>query len=937
VVIGYGEVNKRDATGAVASVKADDFNRGVISSPEQLIQGKTAGVQITSASGEPGAGVNVRIRGTSSVRGGNDPLFVVDGIPLGGENVSSGGADFGRGTSSAKNPLNFINPNDIESIDILKDASATAIYGSRGANGVVIITTKSGRGRSKLLEYSTTFSISEQAKTFDLLGREEYLAAYEELGGDVVAQDKGADTDWQDEINRTALSQNHNVSFSNSYKTGDYRASLSYDDQEGIIKNSGMERITGRFNLNNSFFNEKLQFGAQLLFSRVNDQAAPITNSAGFEGDLLGSSIIQNPTLPATAEQIQGDVISNPLALLKYSSDNTETDRSLINLSLGYNITPELTFKVNTGFDRANSVRESAFSSRLININAVRGNGRAFINTQGNESDLLEAFGTYNKTLSNNNKLNIVLGYSYQQFRNEGRNVLGYGFTDHRMSAMIDDVRAADQIAAGYIEGTYQMYGYENMNELQIYSLDKIDAPIVLTPVTQTPVGGLPNMPIKSVIGSKFRNIDELQSFFGRGTYSLNDKYYFNASMRADGSTRFGGNNKYGFFPAASVKWRISEEDFAPQVFDDLALRVGFGITGNQSIPHNLHQGRIRWKAPGVLNGLGIADDGNINPVGTDNVSFANEDLKWEQTSQLSVGLDFSFLSGRINGSLDYYRKNTTDLLMQVTSAQPAPTAFVWQNLDANVINSGVELNLNYIAIENPDMGLDFGFNVAFNRNMVKNYSGSPLPTGRIHGQGLTGAFVQRIDNNQPLFAYFLRDFVGYDEDGLNADDDIQRYVDKSPIPKTNMGLSVNFRYKSWDLSTYLYGQFGHYVYNNVSNAFFTKGSIAGGRNVIPSVLNSAESPANAPDVSTRFLEKGDFVRMQNLSLGYSFPLSQENFISKLRASVTAQNLFVITDYSGLDPEVNVDKNIDGVPSLGIDYTAYPRARTISFGISATF
>jgi iron complex outermembrane receptor protein len=257
---------------------------------------------------------------------------------------------------------------------------------------------------------------------------------------------------------------------------------------------------------------------------------------------------------------------------------------------------------------------------------------------------------------------------------------------------------------------------------------------------------------------------------------------------------------------------------------------------------------------------------------------------------------------------------------MQVTSAQPAPTAFVWQNLDANVINSGVELNLNYIAIENPDMGLDFGFNVAFNRNMVKNYSGSPLPTGRIHGQGLTGAFVQRIDNNQPLFAYFLRDFVGYDEDGLNADDDIQRYVDKSPIPKTNMGLSVNFRYKSWDLSTYLYGQFGHYVYNNVSNAFFTKGSIAGGRNV-----------------STRFLEKGDFVRMQNLSLGYSFPLSQENFISKLRASVTAQNLFVITDYSGLDPEVNVDKNIDGVPSLGIDYTAYPRARTISFGISATF
>jgi iron complex outermembrane receptor protein len=274
---------------------------------------------------------------------------------------------------------------------------------------------------------------------------------------------------------------------------------------------------------------------------------------------------------------------------------------------------------------------------------------------------------------------------------------------------------------------------------------------------------------------------------------------------------------------------------------------------------------------------------------------------------------------------------------MQTLSSQPAPTPFVWENLDANVLNSGVEVTINGVVVESDDVSFNVGFNIAFNKNMVENYDGSPLPTGQINGQGLTDAYAQRIENNRPLFSYYLREFEGFDEDGLNADDDVQRFVGKSAIPKTNLGLSLSFRYKNWDIATYFNGQFGHYVYNNVANAMFTKGAIAAGRNVVKSVIGTDESQANSPDVSTRFLEKGDFLRMQNLSIGYGFPIGEDKMFKKLRASVTAQNLFLITDYSGLDPEVNVDKNLNGVPSLGIDYTAYPRAKTISFGVTATF
>jgi iron complex outermembrane receptor protein len=284
------------------------------------------------------------------------------------------------------------------------------------------------------------------------------------------------------------------------------------------------------------------------------------------------------------------------------------------------------------------------------------------------------------------------------------------------------------------------------------------------------------------------------------------------------------------------------------------------------------------------------------------------------------------------------YRKTTSDLLIQVTSAQPAPQPFTWRNLDADVVNQGIELTLNAIAVESDNVGLNFGVNVSYNENKVQNYKGAPLNTGEINGQGLSGAFAQRIADNRPLFTYYIREFQGFDGDGIAIyNGDFQRYVDKSPIPKYNVGFSVNFRYKSWDISTFLTGQYGHYVYNNTANAYFSLGSLATGKNIITDALFTGEGAANAPDASTRYLEKGDFLRMQNLNLGYNFKFEQTSLVKKLRLYASGQNLFLITGYNGLDPEVNTNKARDGVPSLGIDYTAYPRARTLTFGLNATF
>jgi len=897
VVIGYGQIEKKDATGALVSLKSEDFNSGVISSPEQLIQGRAAGVQITSSSGEPGSGINIRIRGTSSVRSGNNPLFVVDGVPLSGDDVTSSGSGGALGSSSARNPLNFLNPNDIASIDILKDASATAIYGSRGANGVVIITTKSGKGASTGLDYSYNLSIGHITKKYDLLSKDEYLAAYEKFNGAQAAkdQDKGGNTDWQDQILRTAITHNHNLSFGAGDKSSNYRFSLGYMDQEGIIRISGLKRYTARFNGSKSMLNDRLKVGTQLTIASTRDSGAPVTDNSGFEGDLLGSALKANPSLPvrdADGKFIQPSTSEpNPAAILAYSRDFTNTLRALGNISGELQLFKGLTFKTVYGFDRSMSSRKTAFSRDLI-VSGIKDNGRLYLNDIEIDNKLWENYFTFDKELNATLKLNAVVGYSYQSFSNARKAFQFTNFNTSDLDIMINNFASADQKPTGDAASGYKI----------------------------------------GVVGTNSSNVkDELQSYFGRVNFTISDKYIVTATLRADGSTKFGGNNKYGYFPSAAVKWRMGEETFVPELFSDLNVRLGYGVTGNQEIPHNLYEQRSRY------GDWSLDNDMNVSGGGANGVAFQNADLKWESTAQLNAGIDFGFYDNRIRGSLDYYHKNTSDLLIQVVSAQPAVQPFVWKNLDANVINRGIELAIEGDAVASQDFKWTIVGNVAFNKNVVKNFAGK-INTGGINGQGLSGAYAQRIQDGLPLFAWWVRDFYGYDENGntiVAPGSDVQSYHGTA-IPKANAGLTNNFKYKSWDLSIFFSGQFGHKIYNNTANAFFSAGSLANGRNVTKNVVNSGEGKLNAPDVSTRFLENGSFVRLQNVTLGYKVN-TQGTFISSLRVFVTGQNLFVITDYTGQDPEVNTNKSLDGVPSLNIDYTSYPRARTFTFGVNASF
>lgn len=897
VVIGYGEVEAKDATGAITSLKPEDFNKGVISSPEQLIQGRAAGVQITSASGEPGAGINIRIRGTSSVRSGNNPLFVVDGVPLSGDEVTSGGSGGALGSSSARNPLNFLNPNDIASIDILKDASATAIYGSRGANGVVIITTKSGKGSSGALDYSYSLSLSKITKKYDLLGPDGFLDGIEALAGAQAAsdQDRGGSTDWQDQILRTAITHNHNLSFGGGDETSNYRFSLGYMDQEGIIRITALKRYTARFNGSKNFINNRLKVATQITLANTQDSGAPVTDNSGFEGDLLGSALKANPTMPVkdnAGKFIQPTTSEpNPAAILALSKDYTDALRALGNLSAELELFKGLTFKTVLGFDRSFSSRKTAFSRDLV-VSGINNNGRLYLNDIEIDNRLWENYFTYDKELSGSIKLNALLGYSYQSFANARQDFQFTNFATSDLDQMINNFASAGQRPSGTDASGYQV----------------------------------------GVVGSNSSNVtDELQSFFGRVNFGISDKYIVTATLRADGSTKFGGNNKYGYFPSAAVKWRLGDEQFVPELFADLNLRLGYGITGNQEIPHNQYEPRSRYGDWSINNDRFVGGGGQ-NPV-----AFANPDLKWESTSQFNAGLDFGVSENRIRGTIDYYYKNTSDLLVQVTSAQPAVQPFFWTNLDANVVNRGLELSLEADAVVNSDFRWTIIGNVSFNKNVVENFKGK-INTGQIHGQGLSGAFAQRIQNGLPLFAWWVRDFYGYDENGnteAGPGSDVQSYHGTS-IPKSNAGLTNTFRFKAIDLSIFFSGQFGHKVYNNTANAFFTAGSLANGRNVTVDVVTSGEGRLNAPDVSTRFLEDASFIRLQNVSLGWNVAPKNTVFGS-LRLFLSGQNLFVITDYSGQDPEVNTNKSIDGVPSLGVDYTSYPRARTFTVGVSASF
>lgn len=937
VVIGYGTTTVKDATGSVSAVTSEDFNKGLVSSPEQLIQGKTAGVQITQTSGEPGAGIAVRIRGSNSIRSNNNPLFVVDGVPLSADSGAPAPGDIAFGGGAGRNPLNFLNPNDIESISILKDASATAIYGSRGANGVVIITTKSGRAGQGVFEYGSSLSISAPQNRFDLLNREQYLEALGLFGNpDPSSLDFGANTDWQTFATRWSTSHNQDFSYSNNYGKGFVRATVSYGKQFGVVEKSDQERATGRVNAQHRFFDDKLIIGLQGTISRINDQAPPLSASAGFNGDLLGAAYLANPTWPADPSFAPPGSALNPANLLEFYQSTSQTDRLLGNLSVEYKFTPELSAKVNLGYDRSEAETVSVFSSDVIGINRVSGNGQGSFNQLEAVNNLLEATVNYKKNFGNST-IDAIIGYSFQDFQREGINSQGWGFSESDLNKMGDDLIQSVNSARNAIVGSFQQFGYDANGSFVNRLFPEINSTDVL------PNGIIRNT--RALWGDTFDNTDELQSFFARVNYSIADKYLFTATIRADGSSRFAPDNQYGYFPSGAFAWKLSEEDFIGDAFSTLKLRLGVGITGNQE-----GLGFANFVARQRFGGPGITDNGTVNRPGLEVVAVDNPDLKWESTLDLNVGVDFGFGDDRFTGSLDFYRKETKDLLFRSASPAPAVDPFRFLNLeDATVLNQGVELALNYDIIDTEDVRFSTSFNISYNKNEVQDLVGD-FDTGAIRGAGLTNAFAQRLTAGESVFSYFMAEFTGLDSNGLPTYADVdgngvgdpaadKKIVGEDALPDVNTGLSLNLRVKNWDFGAYFAGQFGFSVYNATANAFFTSGSISTSRNVTVDVLNSGEAPGTSAEVSTRYLEKGDFVRLQNASVGYNVPLSGEGLFKSLRLSVTGQNLFLITDYSGLDPEVitNTGDLGSGIPTAGIDYAAFPRPRTVTFGLNATF
>lgn len=885
VVVGYGTSTRRTAVGAVESVKAEAFNKGVIVNPQQLIQGKTAGVQISATSGEPGGAVNVRIRGTSSVRSNTNPLYVIDGIPLSGANTSAAtnGGNTDIGSAGSLDPLSFLNPWDIASIDILKDASATSIYGSRGANGVVLVTTKKGRPGKGALEFSSSISTGYIPNRIDLLSTEQFLAAQSTLGA--TGQDFGGNTDFRDEVYKTSFTQNYNLAYSAADEKGNYRFSLGYQDQDAEIENSKFDRLTARFNASRFFFDDKLKLETQATISNINAQRPPIADNPNARGDLLSAIYAFNPTRPifnpdGSLNQPTFET-RNPIAVSQLNRSVSSTFRTLVSLGAQYRFTDNLSFKTIVGLDKSNS-SASSVTSGLFNSSQTLGIGRGFFAEFDLVGTTWESYFNYNKSFGDN-VLDLTLGHSYQEFVVETLITAAANFSTTDIFQMQNNLASASTLVAD-------------------------------TSLTR----------------------DELQSFFARANYSIKGKYNFSGTVRIDGSSRFGSNNQYGTFGAVGAAWTLSEEDWFPEFFDNFKLRGAYGLVGNQEgLGSNNFNDRERFNIGGIDNG------GNATPGSVGAVAFDNPDLKWEETTQLNVGVDFAFLNNRISGSLEYYTRTTSDFLLTIQSAQPAVNPFVFTNIDGDIVNNGVELSLNAGIVETDNFIWDFNLNVGYNKNEVTRYDGPPIDTGAINGPGLTGAFAQQIVEGQPLFSFFLREFEGLDENGNNifGNGGSQVHVGESALPDVTLGITQNFSYKNWDLSIFFNGLFGQSVYSNNRNAFFTVGNLSQGRNVTTDVLPfiGVENAFNPADVSTRFLEDGSFLRLQNLSLGHTINLSETSIFNSFRLFANAQNLFVITDYSGQDPEVSTNRAIGAVPSLGIDLTAYPRPTTFSIGFDVTF
>lgn len=882
VVVGYATGSKRTISGAVDKVKKEDMNVGVINSPLESLKGKVAGVVIAKQGGDPASTPSIRVRGTTSLSGGNDPLVVIDGVF----------GDLGL--------LNALSPSDIETFTILKDASETAQYGSRGASGVIVVTTTKSKAGTVNLSYDGTFGVETVYKNIDMLDAAQYRAAVE-AGGYINALDGGASTNFMKEMQRTGFNQNHRVSFGAGSDKSNYRASIGVISQDGIIDGSNMRNYTAKLDANQKMFDDRLKiefgmFGSKKVNNYVNDHQKTFYSAASF-----------NPTLPAKRnedgtwpEDPNANEIDNPLGRLTIKD---KEDNAYLNAhgKLSFNFTSDLVLSV-FGSYTYNEKINSVYIPNNIKAGIREGSGKASKNQKNSDVLMGNIMLTYKKDFGKNHidALGLVEGQSYK-YSGFGADARGFG--------------------TNYFE-------YNNL---------KAGANVKYGDVTS------------------YANSYNISSFMARVNYMFDERYIATVNLRTDGSSKLGENNKWGFFPSASAAWVISNESFLKDVeaINNIKIRIGYGLTGNQD-------------AISPYNSLSLMEPTGITTVnGQQTVTYgyarnANPDLKWETKRMFDVGVDFSLLENRLSGSVDYYNSRTTDLLYEY--AVPVPP-FLYNKLLANLgemQNNGVELAFSGIPVQTKDFELKIGANLSFQKNKLKSLSGSyrgqDLSTseymrlGSINGAGFiggnTGVIYQIV--GQPVGVFYLPHSRGLINDGLGSytyqiedldkngtvdiNDGNDRYVAGQATPKAFLGANINMRYKRFDLQIQMNGAFGHKIYNGTSLTYMNM-------NTFPTYNVLPDAPAqNIKDntVTDYWLEKGDYLNIDYITLGYTFNVSKiDKVIKYIRLTASVNNVHTFTHYSGLSPMIN---NTVVGSDMGVDDKRfYPLTRTYSLGLNITF
>ena len=878
VVIGYGTTTYKDATGSVVAITEKDFNDGQLTSPEQLLVGKVAGLQITTGGGQPGSGNMIRIRGGSSLNASNDPLYVIDGIPM----------DNGATIAGTSNPMNFINPGDIESISVLKDASATAIYGARASNGVIIITTKKGRKGKKLgINFNSSVSLSDRINQVGVLSADEFRNIINTEANENVRELLGnANTNWQDQIFKKALGYDTNVSMNGMIANQvPFRLSLGYTNQDGILKTSNFERTTASIALSPSFLDNHLKVEINAKGSYEENQFA--------DTGAIGAAIRMDPTQPVYSGNdtfggywewlnVEGNpnpnATRNPLALLMLKDNHSYVNRSVGNIQFDYKVhgLEDLKAVLILGYDYTEgkgSETVPTFARMNYNVDNPEEGGFSKHYNQIRRNQLLDFYLNYNKDLASiNSKLDVTAGYSYQSF------------------------------------------DYDNYEINQNY-------------IQTTTTGEYKDINTKVLIG-----------FFGRMNYTFHDKYMLTATIRRDGTSRFSEDNRWGWFPSLALGWNISDENFLvnSETVSNLKLRLGWGITGQENIKGPYPYLPVYMYSTNQFGYYPIGDQ--FIPTLRPNIYDPN--IKWEEQTTWNIGLDFGFFNNRLWGSVDVYKKETEDMLQTVAAPLPNLNNLIETNI-GSMENRGVEITLGADIIKTSDLTWTVNANATYNENEITKITGRGDKEFYLTGDAISGGVGNKVLVNMvglPAYSFYVYQQV-YDENGkpiegayvdqngdgiINADD-LRPY--HSGRPDWTLGLSSNLTYRYWDFGFSMRANLGNYLYNNVASDVGTFAAIRGTNGYLVNIQEDALNSefTNNQYFSDYYVQNASFLKMDYVTLGYTFKNIFEG--TNMRFYGTVQNVFTITEYDGLDPEVG----------SGIDNNVYPRPRIYTFGVNVNF